>query len=199
MTLWTAILRSCRLRCPECGRGKFARTWNSTHDECSHCGLDFRVDWGFYLGSIYVSYLATGLIVTSTCVPIVIQQHVPWLILTPVAVVFCIVFPYWFWRYARSIWFGINHYLDQGRWMKQKVQSECVHQDGAAATLKTDSQFQFVCPHCHMLDYFDEKSAKTWTNCIRCGEAVLSLPIYDTNTDQSDSNVGTGSAAGQCI
>ena len=113
MKLTTVISRSCRLRCPACGRGKFANSWLATEDQCAYCDLDFRVDWGFYLGSIYVSYAVTGVILTAVCVPLVVGQYVPFRVLTPLALAFCVFFPIWFWRYARSLWFGINCCLDE--------------------------------------------------------------------------------------
>jgi hypothetical protein len=30
------------------------------------------------------------------------------------ALAFCVVFPLWFFRYARSLWLGMDHYVDRG-------------------------------------------------------------------------------------
>src|SRR5690349_19287385 len=62
---WRRIGRSLRLRCPRCGVGKLFAGWFKMHEKCEHCGLDFRREPGFYLGSIYVNYGLTAFFVTA--------------------------------------------------------------------------------------------------------------------------------------
>ncbi len=190
MTLWKALFRSCLLRCPECGKGRFARSWIACHDECAHCGLDFRVDWGFYLGSIYVSYAVTGVIITATCVPLILARTVPWSILTPAAVGFCIAFPFWFWRYSRSIWFGLNYWLDKRgraqRTMQQRAAEQTEKADGVEDQANDGQpRFQFTCPYCYSRDTNPESKRNSWSNCSKCGERVLLIPtqISEENPD----------------
>ncbi|MGE0568630.1 MAG: DUF983 domain-containing protein [Bacteroidia bacterium] len=50
--------------CPRCHKGKVFKNQNpynlknlfSLHEKCSHCGLDFVPEVGFYYGAMYVSY-----------------------------------------------------------------------------------------------------------------------------------------------
>jgi uncharacterized protein (DUF983 family) len=46
-----------------CGRGKLFRDWLAMHKQCPHCGATFEREPGFFLGSIYVNYGLTALIV----------------------------------------------------------------------------------------------------------------------------------------
>ncbi len=55
------LLSALRLRCPRCGRGRLFSGWFRMHSRCGTCGLDFRREPGFYLGSIYLNYAATAL------------------------------------------------------------------------------------------------------------------------------------------
>ena len=61
---WRRIGRALRLRCPRCGRGKLFVGWFRMPERCEECRLDFRREPGFYLGSIYVNYGLTALVVT---------------------------------------------------------------------------------------------------------------------------------------
>lgn len=187
MKLSTTLIRSCRLRCPKCGKGRFARSWIATHENCSECELDFRVDWGFYLGSIYVSYGATGAILAVVCVPIIVGQYVPTNTLMPFALGFCALFPIWFWRYARSVWFGINYYMDQTRHeRKTRHALQSTHQTDHAVA--TTPHFQSICPHCYVVNEYPITMRGTWSNCKNCGETVLLLPTNSSSETASAKN-----------
>jgi uncharacterized protein (DUF983 family) len=61
-----AFVGALRLRCPGCGQGRLFRGPFRMHDGCGACGLSYRREPGFYLGSIYVNYgvtvIVTGLL-----------------------------------------------------------------------------------------------------------------------------------------
>lgn len=82
------------------------------HNDCAACGLHYEREPGYFLGSIYVNYGLTALLVTSLYFTLffsgwVSPESALWLV-AGVAV----VFPLWFFRYARSIWLGFDHYWD---------------------------------------------------------------------------------------
>lgn len=110
--MWTIIWRSCRLRCPACGRGKVFRGWFSMHENCSHCGAKFTREAGFFLGSIYVNYGLTALIVAVVYPILLFGGYVPESVLLPVSAVFVFVFPVLFFPFARSLWLGFDQYID---------------------------------------------------------------------------------------
>jgi uncharacterized protein (DUF983 family) len=107
------IGRSLRLRCPRCGRGKLFAGWFTMHEKCAECGLDIRREPGFYLGSIYFNYGLTAFILTAVYIGAMAKGYgrSPYLLWGTAA--FCVVFPLWFFRYARSLWLGMDHYVDR--------------------------------------------------------------------------------------
>jgi uncharacterized protein (DUF983 family) len=107
----TVLGRARRLRCPVCGEGPMFSGWLTMNKRCSHCGLWFERDTGYFLGSIYVNYAFTTVIAASIyLVPMLwIGRPSVWLLVPVVG--FCIVFPLYFFRYARCLWLSLDHYM----------------------------------------------------------------------------------------
>jgi hypothetical protein len=117
LPFWRTVGRSCRLRCPRCGHGRLFNGWFRMQTHCDDCRLDFLQEPGFYLGSIYFNYGLTALIVTVAYFAIYfggslggssIGNNSLLIGLTT----FCVLFPLWFFRYARSLWLGFDQYWD---------------------------------------------------------------------------------------
>ncbi|MCE9603982.1 MAG: DUF983 domain-containing protein [Planctomycetia bacterium] len=106
------ILRALRLRCPRCGEGKLFAGWFKMNDRCAKCDTDFRREPGFYLGSIYFNYGLTAIIVTATYVGAMILGYGQSNTLFWSTAAFCVAFPLWYFRYARSLWLAMDHYMD---------------------------------------------------------------------------------------
>lgn len=82
------------------------------HPECAHCHFRFERDPGFFLGSIYFNYGLTALLITIGFFALnlglgVSADKLVW----PLAG-FCLIFPLWFFRYARALWLGMDQYFD---------------------------------------------------------------------------------------
>lgn len=107
------IVRALRLRCPRCGRGKLFAGLFRMNKQCSECGLDLEREPGFYLGSIYFNYGLTALAVVAVYVPAVAMGHGRNSPLLWGTLAFCLLFPLWFFRYARSLWLSMDHYWDR--------------------------------------------------------------------------------------
>jgi uncharacterized protein (DUF983 family) len=107
------IARSLRLRCPRCGEGRLFAGLLKMNDRCDACDLDFGREPGFYLGSIYVNYGMTALIVTAIYIAALAQGFGRSRALLWGTAAFCVVFPLWFFRYARSLWLGMDQYVDR--------------------------------------------------------------------------------------
>jgi uncharacterized protein (DUF983 family) len=106
------MARGWSLRCPRCGAGMLFRGWFRMRKECDWCGLDFVREPGFYLGSIYVNYGLTALLITAIYFTLFFTTDAdPRLVLWGL-VVFCVVFPLWFFRYARSLWLAFDQFWD---------------------------------------------------------------------------------------
>jgi uncharacterized protein (DUF983 family) len=108
---FTLVWRAIRLRCPLCGQGKLFRGWFGMHSHCPACGVSLEREPGFYLGSIYFNYGLTAL-VTAVAYPVLMFQGVPDKYLMAGALAWIILFPIWFFRYARSLWLGFDQYMD---------------------------------------------------------------------------------------
>ncbi len=111
-TTVTLLLRALRLRCPRCGRGRLFRGWFAMNDPCVHCGRKFNRAPGYLLGSIYFNYGITSLLVVVIYFSLyfgttVAGQHLLWLMGT-----FSLVFPIWFFRYARALWIALDERFD---------------------------------------------------------------------------------------
>lgn len=112
MRFRTILWRSLRLRCPACGGGKLFRGWFRMHAECSACGLRFEREPGYFLGSIYFNYGLTALLATAAFFALFLGARIPTDRLMWPVMGFCLVFPLWFFRYARSLWLGMDEYFD---------------------------------------------------------------------------------------
>ena len=112
LPFWPTFFRSCRLRCPRCGQTALFTGWFRMSPRCEVCGLDFRQEPGFYLGSIYFNYGLTALIVTAAYFTLYFTADLPDGVLLGGLTAFCVLFPLWFFRYARSLWLGFDQYFD---------------------------------------------------------------------------------------
>jgi heme A synthase len=80
--------------------------------QCEHCGLRFEREPGYFLGSIYINYGLTALLVTIFYFALfsggwTSPRQALWIVAG-----FALVFPIWFFRYARSLWLGFDHFWD---------------------------------------------------------------------------------------
>lgn len=110
--VWAILRRCLALRCPNCGGGKLFYGYFRMYPGCRPCGLRYERESGYFLGSIYINYGLTSLLVTATFFVFFLGFGVsPDMLLWPLAA-FCFLFPMWFHRYARSLWLGFDVYFD---------------------------------------------------------------------------------------
>ncbi|MES2790803.1 MAG: DUF983 domain-containing protein [Planctomycetota bacterium] len=109
-------IAALRLRCPKCGQGKLFRGWFHMNSECDSCGLSFEREAGFFLGSIYVNYGVTALTTVISYLVLVMVFKLPAKPVVFGCVVFTTLFPLWFFRYARSVFLTIDHYVSPGNY-----------------------------------------------------------------------------------
>jgi uncharacterized protein (DUF983 family) len=106
------VIRALRLRCPFCGQGKLFRGWFRMHERCPSCNAAFEREPGFFLGSIYFNYGLTALIVAIAYPVLLFGYGLPETPLLAGALVFVVVFPMLFFRFARSLWLGFDQFAD---------------------------------------------------------------------------------------
>lgn len=115
MRFRTLFWRSCRLKCPVCGRAPLFAGWFKMHARCPACDASFQREEGFYLGSIYFNYGLTALIVAITYPVLLFTRTVPEKPLLFGSLAFTLLFPLWFFRYARALWLGFDQWMDPQR------------------------------------------------------------------------------------
>lgn len=79
---------------------------------CEACGITFQREPGFFLGAIYFNY---GLTSISVAVAYPLMMFFGgWDKATRIAVTltFAVLFPLWFFRYARSLWLALDQLID---------------------------------------------------------------------------------------
>ena len=112
MRFWKLLGRALRLRCPLCGQGKLFQSWFAMHKSCPHCGISFEREPGFYLGSIYINYGLTALLVSIAYPVLLFNQVVPETPLLVAALAFTLIFPLLLFPWARSLWLGFDQWRD---------------------------------------------------------------------------------------
>lgn len=110
--LMVLIARALRLRCPACGQGKIFLRWFTMHDQCPHCGRPFQRGPGFFLGSIYFNYGITAVLVIVIFFSVFFSGALTDRQLLVLLSVFALIFPLWFFRYARSLWITFDELWD---------------------------------------------------------------------------------------
>lgn len=110
--LGSILWRCVRLRCPVCGQGPMFAGFFQMHPECSTCGYRFIRESGFYLGSIYVNYGLTALVVAISYPLLVFYYELPERYVLRATAVWVIAFPILFFRFARCLWLGFDQFLD---------------------------------------------------------------------------------------
>jgi uncharacterized protein (DUF983 family) len=115
MSLWKILGRTLRLRCPRCGQGKLFCGWFTMPRQCAACGLRFEREPGYFLGSIYFNYGVTALLVTVAYLILFAFTDISPDVLLWSLTAFCVLFPLWFFRYARALWMAWDHFADPPR------------------------------------------------------------------------------------
>ena len=86
------------------------------NESCDQCATSFVREDGFYIGSIYINYGVTSLIVAISFPLLLFNGVATNNQLLWGAAAFVFTFPVWFFRYARSLWLAFDQLCDpQGR------------------------------------------------------------------------------------
>lgn len=124
---WMLLGRALRLRCPLCGQGRLFRRWLLMHKNCPHCGVKFEREPGFFLGSIYINYGLTALIVAIVYPMLLFNKLASERHLLVGSLVFVVLFPLLLFPWARSLWLGFDQWHDP---REGEVSGESAKSDG---------------------------------------------------------------------
>lgn len=103
------LRRALGLRCPRCGAAPLFAGRFAMHEACTVCALRFEREPGYFVGAIYVNYAVTA--VACLGIPIALDVLFGLAAWSQVALgaALAVVVPLGFFRYARSLWLGIDH------------------------------------------------------------------------------------------
>ncbi len=83
------------------------------HERCAHCSLKYEREPGYFLGSIYINYGVTALLITTSWVTLRYgYEFEARTLLIPFAM-FLVLFQVLFFRYARALWLAMDCQFDQ--------------------------------------------------------------------------------------
>jgi len=122
----TLLWRALRLRCPTCGEGILFRNWISMIDPCATCGRKFDRSPGYLLGSIYFNYGVTALLVVVIYISLFLAKMMSGQQLLVAMTTFSLLFPLWFFRYARGLWIAFDERFDP--WPNEQEARELARQ-----------------------------------------------------------------------
>ncbi len=108
----TLLRRAAGLRCPRCGGGKLFQGWFRMYERCPNCKLKYERGPGYFLGSAYLNYGLTAVIITASYITLRFAAGVPSRYLLWGLGAFCVVFPLFFFRYARAWWLALDCHFD---------------------------------------------------------------------------------------
>jgi uncharacterized protein (DUF983 family) len=107
------LSRAVRLRCPRCGEGKLFMRWFHMHETCSDCKLRYEQAPGYFLGSAYINYGVTALIVTIAYVSLHFGASISNRSLVGPLLAFIVLCPLACFRHARSVWIAMDCFFDR--------------------------------------------------------------------------------------
>lgn len=102
------LRRALRLRCPRCGEGLLFCGLVQMHDACGHCGLSFRREPGFYLGSIYLNYGATVIVTGLLYAALVLGAGASNEAALGICLAVAVLLPVLLFRHARSLLLALD-------------------------------------------------------------------------------------------
>jgi uncharacterized protein (DUF983 family) len=104
-----------RLKCPRCSVGPLYKRPFSMNSHCSHCGLKFEREQGYFVGAIYINYAATvaiavpGFFILDAFTNITIHQQLT------IWIPFAVVFPLLFFHHSRSLWLVLDYLFNPAK------------------------------------------------------------------------------------
>jgi uncharacterized protein (DUF983 family) len=107
-----ALRRALALTCPRCGQTRLFRTWFAMHESCDLCGLRFERAQGYFVGAIYVNYAVTTVIALTGYFVLWRVADLSTAVQLAIWIPFVALFPLWFFRYSRSLWLALEHFVN---------------------------------------------------------------------------------------
>ena len=107
-----ALLRSLRLACPQCGRGRVPASFGRVAERCAECGLVFRREEGALTGSMYLTAVVSQ--VFAVLLILLVRTLTDWSVALSigVSVPLVLAFCYLSLPFAQTFWVGVEYSTD---------------------------------------------------------------------------------------
>ena len=105
------LRRAFALRCPRCGESELFSGWFAMHETCAQCGLRYEREPGYFVGAIYVNYAVTAVVCLGGVIALDVAVGLPVWVQVTLACALAVLVPVVFFRYSRSVWLGIDHFV----------------------------------------------------------------------------------------
>ena len=93
------------------------------YGNCSHCGLKFEREQGYFIGSIYINVISTeSTLLLTLLIYGIVTGTVSERILS-ILVVLAIALPLIFYHHSRSLWLSFDHILNPEKPISREVES----------------------------------------------------------------------------
>lgn len=108
MNIFAAILRR---RCSQCRKGAIFKGFWRMNEDCPECGIHFEREQGYWMMSVFVSYVVYGVVLVPLSL-ILYFQEVPGKTLFLILGVVIVLLALPVFIYARVIWLYVDELLD---------------------------------------------------------------------------------------
>lgn len=110
-SLRTVLARALALRCPRCGMTALYTGAFAMREVCAVCGLRYEREPGYFVGAIYVNYAAAVAIGIGTVLVLDWTIGLTLRAQLVIGITLAAVVPLVFFRWARSVWLGLDYFL----------------------------------------------------------------------------------------
>jgi uncharacterized protein (DUF983 family) len=111
----TVLLRGLKLKCPDCGRAGIYESLLQVKHHCTHCGLIFQREQGYFTGALYVNIaVAEGSVLLAFLICLLVgvsNTDRMFAILIAISA----VAPLLFFLHSRSFWLCFDYLIDPTR------------------------------------------------------------------------------------
>ncbi len=105
--MWYGLL----LICPRCHEGKLYASWTVRNDQCPVCGANFEPGEGDFLGSMFMAYTGTVVVVGTAILLLGLLTDISLTDLLTYGIVASAVFLVLTYRNMRGVWIGIVYMM----------------------------------------------------------------------------------------
>src|SRR5215213_4889864 len=106
------LVRGLRLRCPDCGQASLYASLFKMRHHCSHCGLVFEREQGYFIGALYINVIVTESLLLFLFMLYYMVRPVSEDALYAVLFALALILPLVFFRHSRSLWLAVDHIIE---------------------------------------------------------------------------------------